>query len=197
MKAGGQDMGKRQAGKAWQRLAGALLVLIPLTLPAIAKAASARVPRNLGQTTATVVNAAQAHPAGTIVIKSDERTLDLVLSGKSALRYRIGVGRDGFRWTGVVRIGRKAEWPDWRPPAEMKLRSPELPDLVPAGPFNPMGARGLYLYRGGADTLYRIHGTNEQSTVGEFASSGCFRMSNADVIDLYNRVKLGATVVVK
>ncbi|MCA1491872.1 L,D-transpeptidase [Ensifer sp. NBAIM29] len=190
-------MGKRQAGKAWHRSAGTLLVLVALACPAIAEAASARVPRSLGQMTATMVNAAQVHPAGTIVIRSEERTLDLVLSGKSALRYRIGVGRDGFRWTGVVRIGRKAEWPDWRPPAEMKVRSPELPELVPAGPFNPMGARGLYLYRGGADTLYRIHGTNEQSTVGEFASSGCFRMSNADVIDLYNRVKLGATVVVK
>jgi lipoprotein-anchoring transpeptidase ErfK/SrfK len=97
----------------------------------------------------------------------------------------------------VVRVGHKAEWPDWRPPAEMKVRAPDLPELVPAGPFNPLGARGIYLYRGNADTLYRIHGTNDQSTVGGFASSGCFRMSNADVIDLYNRVKVGATVIVK
>jgi lipoprotein-anchoring transpeptidase ErfK/SrfK len=194
MKAGAKEMRKRGG---WHRLMGAVLVLVPLAFPSSGEAASARVPRNLGQTTATVVNAAQAHPAGTIVISSDKRTLDLVLNNSSAIRYRIGVGRDGFRWSGVVKVGRKAEWPDWRPPAEMKARSPELPELVPAGPFNPMGARGIYLYRGSADTLYRIHGTNEQSTVGEFASSGCFRMSNADVIDLYNRVKLGATVVVK
>ncbi|MBP2237503.1 lipoprotein-anchoring transpeptidase ErfK/SrfK [Sinorhizobium kostiense] len=183
--------------RGWGRLVGAALLVLPLAFPSVAGAASARVPRHLGVTTASVVDAAHNYPAGTVVISSGKRTLDLVLSGNRALRYRIGVGRDGFRWMGVVKVGRKAEWPDWRPPVEMKARSPELPDLVPAGPFNPMGARGIYLYRGGADTLYRIHGTNEQSTVGEFASSGCFRMSNADVIDLYNRVKLGATVVVK
>jgi lipoprotein-anchoring transpeptidase ErfK/SrfK len=160
-------------------------------------AASERVPRDLGPRTGTVVAAAQDYPSGTVVILSDKRTLDLVLSGNRAIRYRIGVGRDGFRWRGVVRVGRKTEWPDWRPPAEMKARAPELPELVPAGPFNPMGARGIDLYREGADTLYRIHGTNEQSTVGDFASSGCFRMSNADVIDLYDRVKIGAKVVVK
>nr|WP_052522675.1 L,D-transpeptidase [Ensifer sp. BR816] len=159
--------------------------------------ANQQVPRTLGPSTATIVAAEQSHPPGTIVVLSDKRTLDLVLSRDRALRYRIGVGRDGFRWSGVVKVGRKAEWPDWRPPAEMKTRVPGLPELVPAGPFNPMGARGIYLYRGNADTLYRIHGTNEQSTVGEFASSGCFRMSNADVIDLYKRVKVGATVVVK
>lgn len=184
-------------GRGWGRLIGAALLAFPLALPSTGKAASARVPRGLGPTTATLIDAAHSHPAGTVVISSEKRTLDLVLSGNRAIRYRIGVGRDGFRWTGVVKVGRKAEWPDWRPPAEMKARSPELPELVPAGPFNPMGARGIYLYRGSADTLYRIHGTNEQSTVGEFASSGCFRMSNADVIDLYKRVKLGATVVVK
>ncbi|MCA1444797.1 L,D-transpeptidase [Ensifer sp. IC4062] len=160
-------------------------------------AASERVPRDLGPVTGVVVAAAHSQPPGTIVIMSDKRILDLVLSGNRAIRYRIGVGRDGFRWSGVVKVGRKAEWPDWRPPAEMKVRAPELPELVPAGPFNPMGARGIYLHRRGADTLYRIHGTNEQSTVGDFASSGCFRMSNADVIDLYNRVKIGTTVVVK
>ncbi|MCA1409319.1 L,D-transpeptidase [Ensifer sp. IC3342] len=162
-----------------------------------ADAASERVPRSLGPRTGVVVAAAQIYPPGTIIILSDKRTLDLVLSRSRAIRYRIGVGREGFRWSGVVMVGRKAKWPNWRPPAEMRARAPELPELVPAGPFNPMGARGIYLYRGGADTLYRIHGTNEQSTVGEFASSGCFRMSNADVIDLFDRVRLGATVVVK
>jgi lipoprotein-anchoring transpeptidase ErfK/SrfK len=159
--------------------------------------ASGLVPRSLGPTTSVIVTGAQNYPAGTIVIVSKDRTLDLVVSGNRAIRYRIGVGRDGFRWSGVVKVGHKAEWPDWRPPAEMKARAPKLPELVPAGPFNPLGARGIYLYRGNADTLYRIHGTNEQSTVGGFASSGCFRMSNADVIDLYGRVKVGATVVVK
>jgi len=195
MKAGMNASGRYARG--WIALLCFASLVLPLAFPSAAGAASTRVPRDLGATTASVVDAAHNYPAGTIVISSDKRTLDLVISGNRALRYRIGVGRDGFRWTGVVKVGRKAEWPDWRPPAEMKARSPELPELVPAGPFNPMGARGIYLYRGGADTLYRIHGTNEQSTVGEFASSGCFRMSNADVIDLYNRVKLGATVVVK
>ncbi|MCA1405873.1 L,D-transpeptidase [Ensifer sp. IC3342] len=155
------------------------------------------VPRSLGPATGVVVTAKQKYPAGTIVIVSANRTLDLVVSGNRAIRYRIGVGRDGFRWSGIVKVGRKAEWPDWRPPAEMKARVAGLPELVPAGPLNPMGARGIYLYRGKADTLYRIHGTNEQSTVGDFASSGCFRMSNADVIDLYDRVKVGTTVIVK
>lgn len=159
--------------------------------------ASGLVPRNLGPTTGVTVTIGQNYPAGTIVIVSKDRTLDLVVSGNRAIRYRIGVGRDGFRWSGVVKVGQKAEWPDWRPPAEMRARAPDLPELVPAGPFNPLGARGIYLYRGNADTLYRIHGTNDQSTVGGFASSGCFRMSNADVIDLYSRVKVGATVIVK
>ncbi|OWW04100.1 hypothetical protein ATY81_17395 [Rhizobium sp. R72] len=160
-------------------------------------AAGGLVPRSLGPTTATVVTIENRYAAGTIIIVSGNRTLDLVISGNHAIRYKIGVGRDGFRWSGTVKIGRKAEWPDWRPPAEMKARAPGLPDIVPSGPLNPLGARGIYLYKGNADTLYRIHGTNEQSTVGGFASSGCFRMSNADVIDLYERVKVGSTVIVK
>ncbi|OAP37683.1 hypothetical protein AU381_12915 [Sinorhizobium glycinis] len=186
--------GRHGTWRGWTICAVFVLGLVNLAGGALA---SQQVPRNLGPSTATIVSAGQSYPPGTIVVLSDKRTLDLVLSGDRAVRYRIGVGRDGFRWSGVVRVGRKAEWPDWRPPAEMKERVPGLPELVPAGPFNPMGARGIYLYRGNADTLYRIHGTNEQSTVGEFASSGCFRMSNADVIDLYKRVKVGATVVVK
>lgn len=173
--------------------AGAL-AFVPMSTAALA---SGLVPRSLGKKTGAVVEIGTDYPAGTIVIASQARTLDLVISDKRAMRYRIGVGRDGFRWSGVVKVGRKAEWPDWRPPAEMKARAPELPELVPPGPFNPLGARGIYLYRGSADTLYRIHGTNEQSTVGQFASSGCFRMSNADIIDLYERVMVGATVIVK
>ncbi|PDT49035.1 L,D-transpeptidase [Sinorhizobium sp. NG07B] len=186
--------GRQGRWRNWMVCAALVLGLVDLADEA---GANQQVPRSLGPSTATIVTAEQSHPPGTIVVLSDKRTLDLVLSRDRALRYRIGVGRDGFRWSGVVKVGRKAEWPDWRPPAEMKARVQGLPELVPAGPFNPMGARGIYLYRGNADTLYRIHGTNEQSTVGEFASSGCFRMSNADVIDLYKRVKVGATVVVK
>ena len=172
-------------------LLGALVIVPPAAM------AGGTVPRTLGPKTSTVVSIGKAYPAGTIVVASQARTLDLVISGNRAIRYRIGVGRDGFRWSGVVKVGRKAEWPGWRPPAEMKARAPELPELVPPGPFNPLGARGIYLYRGEADTLYRIHGTNEQSTVGQFASSGCFRMSNADIIDLYERVRVGATVIVE
>ncbi|WP_331372334.1 L,D-transpeptidase [Sinorhizobium chiapasense] len=186
-----------------QRTAGALVcatfaaAALALAVSPVAALATGLVPRSLGPATGVVVTAEQKYPAGTVVIVNDNRTLDLVVSGNRAIRYRIGVGRDGFRWRGVVKVGRKAEWPDWRPPAEMKARVPGLPELVPAGPLNPMGARGIYLYRGKADTLYRIHGTNDQSTVGDFASSGCFRMSNADVIDLYGRVKVGTTVIVK
>jgi lipoprotein-anchoring transpeptidase ErfK/SrfK len=160
-------------------------------------ASTGLVPRSLGPTTSAVVAIEMNYAAGTIVIVTANRTLDLVISQGRAIRYKIGVGRDGFRWSGTVKVGRKAEWPDWRPPAEMKARSAGLPDLVPAGPLNPLGARGIYLYKDRTDTLYRIHGTNEQSTVGGFASSGCFRMSNADVIDLYERVKVGSTVIVK
>ncbi len=187
------------AGFGRGRWTRAVLLLIALALTSVPTGALAggTVPRSLGPKTSAVVTIEYKYPTGTIIVGSQGRTLDLVISGNRAIRYRIGVGRDGFRWSGVVKVGRKAEWPDWRPPAEMKARAPELPELVPPGPFNPLGARGIYLYRGSADTLYRIHGTNEQSTVGQFASSGCFRMSNADIIDLYGRVTVGATVIVK
>ncbi|MBB4236982.1 L,D-transpeptidase [Rhizobium esperanzae] len=185
------------SGRIRSRAAGAGLAVLAILAAAGNAAAAGLVPRSLGPTTSAVVTIEKSYPAGTIVIVSSNRTLDLVISEGRAIRYKIGVGRDGFRWSGTVKVGRKAEWPDWRPPAEMKARAAGLPDLVPAGPLNPLGARGIYLYKGGADTLYRIHGTNEQSTVGGFASSGCFRMSNADVIDLYERVKVGSTVIVK
>ena len=120
-------------------------------------AAGGLVPRSLGPTTSAVVTIEKSYAAGTIVIVSGNRTLDLVISEGRAIRYKIGVGRDGFRWSGTVKVGRKAEWPDWRPPVEMKARAAGLPDLVPAGPLNPLGARGIYLYKGGTDTLYRIH----------------------------------------
>jgi lipoprotein-anchoring transpeptidase ErfK/SrfK len=129
---------------------------------------------------------------GTIVINTAERRLYLVLGGGEALRYGIGVGRDGFRWGGVHRISAKREWPEWTPPREMIARRPDLPRHMRGGIENPLGARALYL----GSTLYRIHGSNEPETIGQAVSSGCFRMTNEDVVDLYNRVSVGATVVV-
>ena len=113
--------------------------------------------------------------------------------GGTALRYGIGVGRDGFRWSGVHHVSAKREWPDWTPPAEMRRRRPDLPSYMEGGIENPLGARALYL----GSTLYRIHGSNEPETIGQAVSSGCFRMTNEDVVDLYDRVSVGTTVVVK
>jgi lipoprotein-anchoring transpeptidase ErfK/SrfK len=132
------------------------------------------------------------HAAGTIVIDTTQKFLFLVQPGGRALRYGIGVGRPGFGWTGNKSITRKAEWPDWTPPAAMLKRRPDLPRFMPGGGDNPMGARALYL----GSSLYRIHGTNEPHTIGQAVSSGCFRMTNDDVTDLYNRVRVGARVVV-
>ena len=116
-----------------------------------------------------------------------------MLGSGEALRYGIGVGRDGFRWSGVHRISAKREWPDWTPPRQMLERRPDLPRHMNGGIENPLGARAIYL----GSTLYRIHGSNEPETIGQAVSSGCFRMTNEDVVDLYNRVSVGATVVVK
>ena len=127
-----------------------------------------------------------------IVVDTPDKFLFLVEPHGRALRYGIGVGRPGFTWSGVKRISRKAEWPDWTPPAEMLLRRPDLPRHMAGGPDNPLGARALYL----GSSLYRIHGTNEPSTIGHNVSSGCIRMMNEDVIDLYDRVPVGAKVIV-
>jgi lipoprotein-anchoring transpeptidase ErfK/SrfK len=129
---------------------------------------------------------------GTIVIDTGNTYLYLVLPGGQAIRYGIGVGREGFVWSGVKTIERKAEWPDWTPPPEMIERSPYLPRFTAGGEGNPMGARAMYL----SGSMYRIHGTNAPWTIGSHASSGCIRMVNDDVIDLYNRVKVGTKVVV-
>jgi len=131
-------------------------------------------------------------PAGTIVIDTSNTYLYYVLGGGKAERYGIGVGREGFTWAGTEKITRKAEWPDWRPPTEMIDRQPYLPRFMAGGPGNPMGARALYL--GG--TIYRIHGTNEPQTIGKFVSSGCIRMLNSDVEDLFERAKVGTKVVI-
>lgn len=130
--------------------------------------------------------------AGTIIIRTDERYLYLVMENGEALRYKVGVGSEGKDWLGTERVSRKAEWPDWRPPAEMLQRWPTLPTFVKGGPGSPMGSRALYL----GDTLYRIHGTNNANSIGNAVTSGCIRMSNIDVEDLYERVDIGAKVVV-
>ena len=129
---------------------------------------------------------------GTIVIDTSHTYLYYVLGGGRAIRYGIGVGREGFTWSGVRNIDRKVEWPDWHPPAEMVARQPYLPRFMAGGPGNPLGARAMYL--GG--TLYRIHGTSDPSSIGKHVSSGCIRLLNADAIDLYDRAPLGAKVVV-
>src|SRR5437764_11432997 len=133
-----------------------------------------------------------SEPPGTIIISTSERHLYLVQPGGRALRYGIGVGRDGFQWQGLLSIVKKAEWPDWTPPPEMIERQPYLPRFMAGGPGNPLGARAMYL-RG---TVYRIHGTNQPQTIGTAISSGCFRLVNNDVMDLYDRVPVGTKVVV-
>jgi lipoprotein-anchoring transpeptidase ErfK/SrfK len=128
----------------------------------------------------------------TIVISTQERRLYLVTRRGEAIQYAVGVGRPGFEWSGTMPITRKREWPDWRPPAEMLQRRPDLPRYMSGGPDNPLGARALYL----GSSLYRIHGSNEPETIGQAVSSGCIRMTNDDVMDLYDRVKVGTKVTV-
>ena len=130
---------------------------------------------------------------GTIVVTTNERFLYVVQPGGRALRYGIGVGREGFQWQGLLKISRKQEWPDWTPPEEMIERQPYLPRWMAGGPGNPLGARALYL----GNTVYRIHGTNQPQTIGTAVSSGCFRLVNPDVIDLYDRIPVGTKVVVR
>ncbi len=139
-----------------------------------------------------MVDYSSRYAPGTIVVNTIERRLYYVLSDGKAMRYGIGVGRPGFTWGGTVSITRKAEWPGWTPPPQMLKRRPDLPRHMAGGPDNPLGARAMYL--GG--TLYRIHGSNEPETIGQAVSSGCIRMTNDDVTDLYERAKIGTRVVV-
>jgi lipoprotein-anchoring transpeptidase ErfK/SrfK len=132
------------------------------------------------------------HAAGTIIVNTVERRLYLVLGGGKAMRYAVGVGRPGFEWQGEHRISAMRQWPDWRPPASMLQRRPDLPRFMPGGEDNPLGARAMYL----GNSIYRIHGSNEPESIGHAVSSGCIRMTNEDVTDLYARVKLGARVIV-
>lgn len=133
------------------------------------------------------------HAPGTIVVNTQERRLYFVLGDGKAVRYGVGVGRPGFTRGGVQTVTMKREWPDWTPPPQMLKRRPDLPRYMPGGPENPMGARAMYL----GSTLFRIHGSNEPETIGEAVSSGCFRMVNEDVIDLYERVRVGTKVIVQ
>ncbi|HVW94068.1 MAG TPA: L,D-transpeptidase [Devosia sp.] len=139
-----------------------------------------------------VVSYPTKYKPGTIVVETSQFRLYFVLPNNQAIAYGIGVGRDGFRWSGQHVITRKAEWPGWTPPAQMRQRVPDLPAYMPGGPDNPLGARALYI----GNTLYRLHGTSEPWTIGQAVSSGCIRLTNDDIIDLYNRASVGALVVV-
>ena len=175
----GEPASYQQAAPSWQQARGE---------PADRSAFWRRDPRYDRQ----IVGYSGTEKPGTIVIDTHERLLYLVESEGKAIRYGIGVGRPGFAWSGVKEISMKREWPDWTPPDEMLRRRPDLPRYMPGGPENPLGARALYL----GSSLYRIHGSNEPWTIGTEVSSGCIRMRNEDVIDLYGRVKVGTKVVV-
>jgi lipoprotein-anchoring transpeptidase ErfK/SrfK len=149
----------------------------------------ARVPAHLRR---QIVGYPTTEAPGTVIIDTPRTYLYYVLGNGRAIRYGIGVGREGFTWSGVQNVSRKSEWPDWIPPAEMLQRQPYLPRFMAGGPGNPLGARALYL----GNSIYRIHGTNQPSTIGGRVSSGCIRMLNEDVVDLYNRVSIGTKVVV-
>jgi lipoprotein-anchoring transpeptidase ErfK/SrfK len=174
-------------------ISGLFVAILLAGMPGTAKAQSIfgwlfaqRIPREV------IEFPGSTYTPGTIVISTSQRRLYLILANHQALRYGIGVGREGFTWSGSSEISAKREWPDWTPPDDMLRRKPELPRHMAGGPANPLGARAMYL----GDTLYRIHGSNEPDTIGTAASSGCIRMTNDDVIDLYNRVRIGTRVVV-
>ena len=143
-----------------------------------------------------VVDYSRKEAPGTILVDTDARYLYYVLPGGKAIRYGVAVGEEALAFSGVAAVGRMAEWPDWIPTPEIQARLGPYPPRIPGGPANPLGARALYLYEGNKDTLYRIHGTNQPEYIGQAISSGCIRMTNEDAIDLFDRVRLGATVVV-
>ena len=151
----------------------------------------------LGPSFRTRVPFPNSYKPGTIVVEPGHHWLYFTIDGTTADRYKISVGRQGFGWSGQVTVGAKREWPSWRPPASMRTRSPDLPEVVPPGPYNPLGARALYLFKDGHDTLYRIHGTNDPGGVGSDGTSGCFRLTNTDIMNLYQRVSVGTMVIVR
>ncbi|CCJ09037.1 L,D-transpeptidase [Methylocystis sp. SC2] len=156
----------------------------------------ARLAREYPTTTREIVQDPTNERPGTITVDTNNRYLYLSLPNGQAVRYGVGVGRQGFTWKGRTHIGRKEAWPDWTPPAAMLKRRPDLPRHMAGGEDNPLGARAMYLYSGDRDTMFRIHGSNEPWTIGQAVSSGCIRMLNTDVTDLFSRVKVGTTVVV-
>ena len=186
-----------------------MCILVILTLSPFAQASAQRVDMSIGDQPGyqptpeeeqlppeyrhQVVFFRSSEPPGTIVVHTAERFLYIVQGNSRAMRYGIGVGRDGFQWQGLLKITRKQEWPDWTPPPEMIERQPYLPRFMAGGPGNPMGARALYL----GNTIYRIHGTNQPHTIGSAVSSGCFRLVNPEIMDLYERIPVGTKVVVR
>src|SRR3954468_11929329 len=197
----------RNRGSAWSRFAGYFFALCIILLGSVRPGVPApqadeerpgyvpteaeeQLPNDLRR---QMVFFRTSESPGTIIVHTQERFLYLVQPNNRALRYGIGVGREGFQWTGMKRIDRKAEWPDWTPPPEMIARQPYLPRFMAGGRGNPMGARALYI----SGTVYRIHGTNAPHTIGTAVSSGCFRLTNPELIDLYERVPIGTRVVVK
>jgi lipoprotein-anchoring transpeptidase ErfK/SrfK len=143
-----------------------------------------------------IVDYSRREAPGTILVDTDARYLYYIMPGGKAIRYGVAVGEEAMAFSGVASVGRMAEWPDWVPTPEIRARLGPYPSRVPGGPANPLGARALYLYAGNKDTLYRIHGTNQPEYIGQAISSGCIRMTNEDVVDLFGRVRLGATVIV-
>ena len=143
-----------------------------------------------------IVDYPNKEPPGTILVNSDARYLYYVLPDGKAVRYGVAVGNEALAWSGVATVGRMTEWPDWIPTPDIRARLGPFPDRVPGGPANPLGSRALYLFQGKTDALSRIHGTNQPQYIGQAVSSGCIRMTNEDVIDLYDRANLGATVIV-
>lgn len=164
-------------------------VPIPVPAPRVETPKVADAP---GRLVRQVVDYVSHQPPGTVIVDTGNTFLYLVLNDQQAMRYGIGVGRAGFAWSGEQTVARKTEWPDWRPPADMLSRQPYLPRFMAGGPTNPLGARAMYL----GETEYRIHGTNKPDTIGKRVSSGCIRLTNDDVTDLYERVKVGAKVIV-
>lgn len=180
------------AAALWSAPASAQSTSMPYYAPTATAASddeAAEVPAHLQR---QIVSYTGAEAPGTIIVDTPNTYLYYVLGGAKAIRYGIGVGREGFTWSGVKSVERKSEWPDWIPPAEMLERQPYLPRFMAGGPGNPLGARAMYL----AGTVYRIHGTNQPSSIGKRVSSGCIRMLNEDVIDLYSRANIGTKVVV-
>ena len=176
-----------------ERASASVAAPVPAPVPAPApRVETPKVADAPGKFVRQVVDYASHQAPGTVIIDTENTFLYLVLNTGQAMRYGIGVGREGFTWSGEQTVARKTEWPDWRPPTEMLVRQPYLPRFMAGGPGNPLGARAMYL----GETEYRIHGTNKPDTIGKRVSSGCIRLTNDDVTDLYERVKVGAKVIV-